>query len=171
MVLIKFGIYFQLGKANVCQQLTASSSLRDLQWSSHNCTLTFQSVGVWPEEADGTDVNTICRNPSQTLLATGDDFGKVNIYRNPASYPNVSQQMLKLYRIICNLHLLLADPSALIQRPQQSRNFNRIPAQRKAFDINWWQRYKRSPMGCRLNESPMAKNITMNYFFYSSLTF
>lgn len=70
--------------------MTSSSSFRDIQWSTNYCTLSFESVGAWPKEADGTDVNAICSNGHKTLLATGDDFGKVNLYKYPAPYPNVS---------------------------------------------------------------------------------
>jgi hypothetical protein len=32
---------------------------------------------------DGTDVNAVHRSPSCRLLATADDFGKVNVYKYP----------------------------------------------------------------------------------------
>lgn len=44
-------------------------------------------AGIWPENADGTDVNTCTRSHSSKLLATGDDFGKVKLFSYPASVP------------------------------------------------------------------------------------
>lgn len=56
-------------------------------------------IGIWPENADGSDVNTCSRSHSQKLVATGDDFGKVNIYSYPACQPKVT--FLLLHFIMC----------------------------------------------------------------------
>ena len=47
-------------------------------------------AGIWPEGADGTDVNGCNRNHKATLLASADDFGKVNLYQYPCTQPRVS---------------------------------------------------------------------------------
>ncbi|XP_026466422.1 echinoderm microtubule-associated protein-like 2 [Ctenocephalides felis] len=70
---------------SVCRQVTSSSNLRDVQWATHNCVLAFNSIGIWPEGADGTDINSCARSNDEELLATADDFGKVNLYSYPAS--------------------------------------------------------------------------------------
>lgn len=77
------------GNAGLCRQITSPSTMRDIQWASQNCSLSFQTVGIWPENADGTDINAVCRSSDQTMLATADDFGKIKIYTNPASQPKV----------------------------------------------------------------------------------
>lgn len=64
--------------------------MRDVSWVTHNCSLSFQTVGVWPENADGTDVNTISRSSDLSLLASGDDWGKVKLFAYPTSQPKVS---------------------------------------------------------------------------------
>lgn len=64
--------------------------MRDTKWATQHCSLSFQTVGIWPENADGTDVNTVCRNSERSLIATGDDFGKVKLYSYPASQPKVT---------------------------------------------------------------------------------
>ena len=43
----------------------------------------YWSVGIWPDGADGTDVNSVDRSHGKQLVATGDDFGNVNLYRYP----------------------------------------------------------------------------------------
>lgn len=63
--------------------------MRDTEWASQSCTLSFETVGIWPEGADGTDVNCSARSRDKNLIATGDDFGKVKIYSFPASKPKV----------------------------------------------------------------------------------
>uniref|UniRef100_A0A1B0C8Z4 Uncharacterized protein n=2 Tax=Lutzomyia longipalpis TaxID=7200 RepID=A0A1B0C8Z4_LUTLO len=72
-----------------CRQMTNPSSLRDNAWATHSCTLTFESLGIWPENADGTDVNTAARSHDAKLMATGDDWGKVKLYSYPACQPKV----------------------------------------------------------------------------------
>ncbi|XP_049795931.1 echinoderm microtubule-associated protein-like 2 isoform X2 [Schistocerca nitens] len=73
--------------AGLCRQIQQSSSMRDITWATTNCTITFDTVGIWPEGADGTDVNGCCRAHEASLLATADDFGKVKLYTFPASQP------------------------------------------------------------------------------------
>jgi len=64
-------------------QVTSASSLRDVDWSSWTCTLGWPVQGIWPPCADGTDANAVDRSYSGDLVATGDDFGKVKIFRYP----------------------------------------------------------------------------------------
>merc|ERR1712168_93298 len=61
-----------------CKQISQASSLRDVEWASDTCTLSFNTCGIWQEGADGTDVNGCSRNGENKLLASGDDFGKVS---------------------------------------------------------------------------------------------
>ncbi|KAG1674248.1 Echinoderm microtubule-associated protein-like 1 [Nymphon striatum] len=73
--------------AAVCRQVTNSSITRDIQWASQSCSLGFNVVGIWPEGADGSDINTCARTNEKHLLATGDDFGKVKLFCFPANQP------------------------------------------------------------------------------------
>lgn len=41
--------------------------------------------GIWPKEADGTDINAVDRSHSQKLLATADDFGRVSVFNYPVT--------------------------------------------------------------------------------------
>lgn len=61
----------------------ASSSVKGTEWRSWTCVLGWPVQFIWPECADGTDVNSCCRSNSRTVLATADDFGKVNFFRWP----------------------------------------------------------------------------------------
>ncbi|GFT82787.1 echinoderm microtubule-associated protein-like 1 [Nephila pilipes] len=82
------GDYEQLfWNAGVCRQVSNMSIARDLKWTTQTCTIGFSVLGIWPENADGSDVNTASRSHNQKLVATGDDFGKVNIYSYPACQP------------------------------------------------------------------------------------
>lgn len=65
------------------EQNTQAASLRNTDWATHNCVLGYPVIGIWPDGADGTDVNSVHRSNGKQLLATGDDFGNVNLYRYP----------------------------------------------------------------------------------------
>ncbi|XP_053981490.1 echinoderm microtubule-associated protein-like 2 isoform X7 [Hylaeus volcanicus] len=71
----------------VCRQIPQPSALRDIEWTSHSCIISFETIGIWPEGADGTDVNNCSRSSDSKLLATGDDFGKVKLFSYPACQP------------------------------------------------------------------------------------
>ncbi|XP_060877124.1 echinoderm microtubule-associated protein-like 2 isoform X1 [Metopolophium dirhodum] len=74
-------------KVKVCRQVTHSTQFRDTAWASNSCVLTFSSIGIWPEGADGTDVNACERSNGSKVMATGDDFGKVKLYSYPVKQP------------------------------------------------------------------------------------
>lgn len=53
-------------------------------------------AGIWPEGADGTDINAVCRSHDGKLLASADDFGKVHLFSYPCCQPRVSPFSLLL---------------------------------------------------------------------------
>merc|ERR1711924_273186 len=65
------------------QETGGASKLRDEKWNTWTCTLGWPVQGIWPEEADGTDVNAVDRSPRSNLLATSDDFGKLKVFNWP----------------------------------------------------------------------------------------
>ncbi len=69
-------------------QLTNGASfLADQTWATYTCTLGWPVIGIWSGAMDGSDVNSTDRSPSGKLIATGDDFGKVNCYKYPCTLP------------------------------------------------------------------------------------
>ena len=64
----------------------SASSAKDVKWFTWTCTLGFYAQGIFPG-VDGTDVNSVCRSVNQKFLATGDDFGKVNLFAFPCVVP------------------------------------------------------------------------------------
>ena len=45
-------------------------------------------MGIWPEIADGTDINACDVSQELSIIAAADDFGRVRIYR----YPNAQSE-------------------------------------------------------------------------------
>lgn len=73
--------------AGVCRQVSNMSIARDIKWHTQTCVLGFNVLGIWPENADGSDINTCSRAHNQKLMATGDDFGKVKLFSYPTCQP------------------------------------------------------------------------------------
>ncbi|KAH9120424.1 hypothetical protein LEN26_011110 [Aphanomyces euteiches] len=69
------------------KQITSANTLRDVKWHTWTCTFGWPVQGIWPEEADGTDVNAACRSESHKSLLTVDDNSKINLYRYPSTHP------------------------------------------------------------------------------------
>jgi len=65
------------------KQLTKSTIIRDLKWTSWSCILGWTVKGIWPKGADGTDINAVNVSNSEHLVATADDFGTVKLFRCP----------------------------------------------------------------------------------------
>ncbi|CAG9462117.1 unnamed protein product [Pedinophyceae sp. YPF-701] len=63
------------------RQLTEDQ--RDTAWATWTCKLGFPVIGVWPEDADGTDVNAVDRDPSGEYVVAADDFGNVRLFHYP----------------------------------------------------------------------------------------
>eukprot|EP00058_Branchiostoma_floridae_P012989 XP_002598477.1 hypothetical protein BRAFLDRAFT_66854 [Branchiostoma floridae] len=64
-----------------------ASSMSDVTWATQTCVFGYSVFGMWPEDADGTDINACAASNDRTMLASSDDFGKVNLYRYPCSTP------------------------------------------------------------------------------------
>jgi len=64
-------------------QITKASSLKDTEWKSWTCPLGWPTEGIWPAEADGTDINAVHRSQKGDLLASADDHGQVKLFRYP----------------------------------------------------------------------------------------
>ncbi|XP_072547988.1 echinoderm microtubule-associated protein-like 2 isoform X1 [Salminus brasiliensis] len=74
-------------EASSGKHITSADVVRNLEWATSTCVLSFSVFGIWPDGADGTDINAVCRSNDRGVLATGDDFGKVHLFSNPCSHP------------------------------------------------------------------------------------
>ncbi|XP_047248024.1 echinoderm microtubule-associated protein-like 2 isoform X2 [Girardinichthys multiradiatus] len=74
------------------KHVTNMDTVRNLEWFTSTCTLSFSTFGIWPDGADGTDINAVCRSHEGSLLASADDFGKVHLFSFPCSQPRAQSQ-------------------------------------------------------------------------------
>ncbi|CBY37642.1 unnamed protein product, partial [Oikopleura dioica] len=79
------GDYEQLiWTAETCKQITQPSTMKHTPWATSNCTIGVNNIGIWPEGADGTDINSTSRSNNGNVLAAADDFGHVRVFEYPA---------------------------------------------------------------------------------------
>lgn len=76
------------------QDPSGASNNRGTDWSNHSVKFGWRVEGIFPPGTDGTHVNAVERSRDASLIATGDDFGLVNIYRNPCK----EKHLAKSYR-------------------------------------------------------------------------
>jgi hypothetical protein len=66
------------------QQLTGGATmLRDERWASYTVKLGWWVQGVFPPATDGSHVNGVDRTKDEKVIVTADDWGLVNLYKNP----------------------------------------------------------------------------------------
>jgi WD40 repeat protein len=67
-----------------CSQVTDGGTVtRDTHWASNSDKLGWYVSGIYPPGAKGTDINVVERSISEKYVASGDDWGLINIYRYP----------------------------------------------------------------------------------------
>ena len=66
------------------QLKSGASQLKDEPWSTYSVKLGWYVQGIFPRAKSGDHVNGVDRNHGKDIIATGDDWGFVNLYRNPA---------------------------------------------------------------------------------------
>ena len=65
--------------------ITDSDVLAEIQWATVSGVVGEEVDGVFPKYSNITDVNSVAARSARDLLATGDDFGLVKLFRFPAS--------------------------------------------------------------------------------------
>ncbi|TNV87854.1 hypothetical protein FGO68_gene13813 [Halteria grandinella] len=77
-------------EARTGKHITTCSQFKDEKWSTWTCTLGWPVQGIWPPNADGSDINSVDRSPDGTTIATADDFGIVKLFRYPCPVEKVA---------------------------------------------------------------------------------
>lgn len=75
---------------HLCRQITNASSVSELQWATQSCILTFETIGIWPENAEDYDVVSAAKSDDSSTLVAGNSNGLIQVYNYPAALPNVS---------------------------------------------------------------------------------
>jgi len=75
-------LFFQIPDCS--QDQGGASSTTGTMWVSQHCKFGWLVDGIFPKGTDGTHINGVDMNEDQSLIACGDDFGLVQVFRNPA---------------------------------------------------------------------------------------
>lgn len=67
------------------QDTYGATNTKDKEWASQTTKLGWYVNGVFPKGTDGSHVNGVDRSMDEKCILTGDDWGLVNIYRNPCA--------------------------------------------------------------------------------------
>ena len=65
------------------QDQSGASNTTGTDWASQHCKFGWLVDGIFPKGTDGTHINGVDMNENQTLICAGDDFGLVQLFRNP----------------------------------------------------------------------------------------
>ena len=65
------------------QDPSGASNTVAVEWATHHAKYGWLVHGIFPSGTDGTHINGVDLSKDGTLFATGDDYGLVNIFRNP----------------------------------------------------------------------------------------
>jgi len=66
------------------QDASGRSNTTGTQWATNTVKFGWHVEGIYPKGTDGTHINGVNSSADGNLIATGDDYGLVNIFRNPA---------------------------------------------------------------------------------------
>lgn len=73
-------------KALNCRPLDDEDIIDDLMWSTHNCTIGFNVIGIWSDSIDSSLINQCDKSNNDDLVATVTDSGNINIFKWPAYF-------------------------------------------------------------------------------------
>ncbi len=74
-------LFFDIEKKE--QDKNGASNTVDTVWATNSAKFGWCVDGIFPSGTDGTHINGVDFSKDGKLIATGDDFGLVNLYRNP----------------------------------------------------------------------------------------
>jgi len=66
------------------QNKNGASANTGTEWATSRTKYSWSTSGIIPKGQDGTHINGVEWSHDKTLIATGDDWGLVNVFRNPA---------------------------------------------------------------------------------------
>ena len=73
-------------------QITHASQFKDEEWATWTSKMGWPVQGIFPPCADGTDINSCDRSPDGQVLATGDDFRMVKLFKYPCPVEEAQYQ-------------------------------------------------------------------------------
>ena len=77
-------LFFNMsGKDGPKRDPSGASNTVETIWANQTCKLGWSVQGIFPSGCDGSHINSVAMTKDQKLIASGDDYGLVCVYRNP----------------------------------------------------------------------------------------
>ena len=89
-------LYYDIASGK--QMTSGATAFKDEKWATWTCTLGWPVQGIWPPCSGGSDINSLDRSVDRTVIATGDDFGKVKLFKYPCPIESIYYHQI-LFRI------------------------------------------------------------------------
>lgn len=70
--------------ADYKQDPNGATNTKGTDWATGHAKYGWLVDGIFPAGVDGTHINSVDFSSDKTLISTGDDYGLVNVFRNPA---------------------------------------------------------------------------------------
>jgi len=67
------------------ERIIDAEQVSDVEWATWTAPVGWPVVGILPQLSDGTDVHGVSRSNGRHLVATADDFGKLNLFAYPSA--------------------------------------------------------------------------------------
>ena len=77
-------LFFTVSDDGVEQDPSGATNTKGTEWATSSAKYGWLVTGIFPSGTDGTHINHVDFNEDKSLIATGDDYGLVNVWRNPA---------------------------------------------------------------------------------------
>jgi WD40 repeat protein len=76
-------LYWAASESGFTQDKNGKSNTKGVTWATKHTKFGWCVDGIFPKGCDGTHINGVSGSNDGMLVATGDDFGLVNIFRDP----------------------------------------------------------------------------------------
>ena len=92
-------LYFEAPRGK--QHFIPQDTIETLTWSTWTCVLGPSVQGVWPPYTDVTDINAASVSSDGEVIATGDDFGFVKIFKFPSHVSEENDSFRSVNLFVC----------------------------------------------------------------------
>lgn len=76
-------LYWKIGEDSAEQDKSGRSNTTGTAWASKHTKFGWTVDGIFPSGTDGTHINGVNGSNDGSLIVTADDFGLVNVFRDP----------------------------------------------------------------------------------------
>lgn len=80
-------LWFTINENGIEHDSDGYDNTAETEWATTSNKYGWCVAGIFPSGTDGTHINHVDFSPDDKFIVTGDDYGLVNVWRNPARAP------------------------------------------------------------------------------------